>query len=87
MKLVWIERRKIRDRERGKGKGRECNNQSFNGSDKEKEEEGEKEIYRDEFPSSYLAVMSTIIGSDICVQCRGTRFAGPFLVCGTCNGA
>ena len=59
---------------------------SIDDNNKEKDKEKGKTKESEEFLPAYLALLPTIIGSDVCVNCRGTRFAGPFLVCGKCNG-
>ena len=82
LKLVWSSSKKEKCGEIMNEK--ENSNYSMDDNNKDKEKGKTKES--DEFLPAYLALLPTIIGSDVCVNCKGTRFAGPFLVCGICNG-
>ena len=83
LKLVWCVSNKGKSGDLGKEKE---SNYSVNNINKDKDTEKGKAEEGEEFLPSYLAMLPTIIGPDICDNCKGTRFAGPFLVCGKCNG-
>ena len=54
------------------------------GREKEVEKEGGKEV--EHFSPTYISIIPFIPADNVCVCCSGTRFSGPFLVCGKCTG-